>query len=260
MSQTHCQNLFSCFSCCGLFNFNLSFLELIRILQERTLQFKKYCTEYKNREELINYKIEREKLEDHFPRYDKEIYICPFLGIIHNNKIGCMIHPTITKDPNSQDVSFYKSTICLVYDCKVKEKDLDFIYLYLIQRIVSKNFSKKNLFLFFDIKNLEIENYKYFINNFLYSRIIADGVFYNFIEHYFELKEIQTNKSFFKIFLYLICLRLKSIRNITSFEINYLNFYLHSFEENLIKLFPILENKKKRVQKIKKLLKKEYVN
>lgn len=260
MNKTHCQNQFSCFSCCGLFNFKLSFLELIGILKERTMQFKKIKTKFENREELINYRIKREKLEENIPKYDTEIYICPFLGILHNKKIGCMIHPTITGDPNSQDVSFYKSGICQSYDCRVKEKDIDFIYLNLIQQIVSKNFSNKNLFFFLGIKNLEIKNYKYFIKNFLYSRIISDVIFYNFIENYFELKEIQKNRSLFKIFFYLVCLRLKSIKNITSFEINYMNFYLSSFEENLIKLFPILENKKSRVQRIKKLLKKEYVN
>ncbi|MFN3605407.1 MAG: hypothetical protein ACK4UJ_11930 [Leptonema sp. (in: bacteria)] len=253
MNQNHCQNVYSCFSCCGLLNFQLAFSELIQILQERTNELKNIRSF--SRENLLQYRFYRENKEKNFRRFSDEIYICPFLGFLDSTKIGCMIHPSITTNPFLQDVSFYKSTICQSYNCRVKEED-EKIYLKLIHKVLQINFSIKNLLRFVNEKNPSTDLTH--IKTFLYSRLVSDVVFYNFVKHYFDFEQILTKRRNFLFFLSIVGFRLRSYFNVTSFEINFLNFYQQSFEENLIKLLPEIEKKKKFINKYKNLLKKAY--
>ncbi len=255
MNFSYCQNQFSCFSCCGLTNFNLSYSQIVQILIVRTKEFQS-LPEIK-RELLLRYRWQREHKEKFFPRYDKEIYICPFLGFIKEDKIGCMIHPTITNESSLQDVSFYKSRICLEYNCYVKDQDNDRLYFDFITKVVSSKFSKKNLKKFFKGEEPIPEK---FYQTFLYSRLIADSILYKFIVHYFDLQQLNKNQRLYFFLFYIVCFRLQQKFFVSSFEINYLNFSLQSFEDNLKMLLPELENKKNFIKKYKMFLKQNYVN
>lgn len=244
--MNHCQNHFSCFSCCGLFNFKVSYHHQILILKERTKEFRNLGSI--NRESLLRYRSYRENIEEHIPRYDKQVYICPFLGYLENTKIGCMIHPSLWKEKDLQDVSFYKSTICQTYDCKVKQQDQNYFYFAFVTKVVNTNFSQRNIKKFINAdQDLISQEHK----TFLYSRLMADVVLYIFILYYFELQQVIYDQSLYRILFYLACARLKSHPNVTSFEINYLNFSLQNFEENLGRLLPELKNKKKFINKAK---------
>ncbi|MCX7632196.1 MAG: hypothetical protein N2Z22_02550, partial [Turneriella sp.] len=60
----------------------------------------------------------------------QDIYVCPFVGIVSGKKIGCLLHPKgsphpqIQLWPHPQNFSFYGESICLSYDCLVKERML----------------------------------------------------------------------------------------------------------------------------------------
>jgi hypothetical protein len=111
----------SCGACCGVFNFDLNKNEIHEIVFSRTKYFKDNV-DYANRESVIDYRLRFETEEEKYPRKDNATYICPFLGFIQDaKKIGCLIHPILTKDPKSQNFSFYGSSICQSYDCKNKE-------------------------------------------------------------------------------------------------------------------------------------------
>jgi hypothetical protein len=70
---------------------------------------------------LAEFRKIREGIEKDIPRVDTTTYVCPFLGFISDGRIGCMVHPILSGDPNSQNVSFYGASICQGYDCKNKE-------------------------------------------------------------------------------------------------------------------------------------------
>ena len=110
----------SCGSCCGVFNLILDKTEIYELILERTTYFNSFVN-YSNKETIISYREYFEKKESTLQKYNPEIYNCPFLGLIDINKIGCMIHPSITHDPKSQNFSFYGESICQTYDCKNKE-------------------------------------------------------------------------------------------------------------------------------------------
>jgi len=116
-----CQtNHHSCGACCGIFNLQISKQDVNKVLNERTNDFKQK-TNYNLRWTLAEFRKMREGIEKDIPRVDETTYVCPFLGFISDLRIGCMVHPILSGDPNSQNVSFYGASICQGYDCKNKE-------------------------------------------------------------------------------------------------------------------------------------------
>ncbi len=126
-----------------------------------------------------------------------------------------MIHPIFTKDPKSQNFSFYGTSICQAYDCKNKESD------------ISKDWED----LFLEVSDSSTE----------YSFLASDHIFATAIEKYFYHKKIGPKEMFgtYRAFLkdlYLLRKENNYKMNLTSFEINYENFSdLKSCEEYLQK-------------------------
>ncbi len=257
--MNHCQSAFSCISCCGLFNFKLSTISLIQVLIERTEHIYKIKKEigFTKRDMYIQYRKEREFIEDKYEKYNVEVYICPFLGIIENNRLGCMIHPSITKDEKFQDISFYGSSICLSYNCRVKEMDSAyFLYLNIIVNVIKILFKyyKKELSKIFKVSREKLIKSEY-LKHFIYSKFTGDYTFYKFINYYFDLYQVLNNRKKLTKFSLLCLYRLKYNYNITSFEIDYNRFEYYNFYENLKKILFIDANSKNLVEKLNELLK-----
>ncbi|MCZ8344679.1 MAG: hypothetical protein O9301_16720 [Leptospira sp.] len=205
MSLCHPENGgVSCGACCGLFNLKVSIPEYKEILKERTEQFKS-TVNFEVRHSFPIYRKSREETESIYPKKDDSTYNCPFLGYVDESdkKIGCMIHPIFTKDPKSQNFSFYGTSICQTYDCKNKESE------------ISKEW--EDLF-------LEVSD-----SSTTYSLIASDHIFATAIEKYFYHKKIEQKEMFgiYREFLKdLYKLRKETIseKNFTSFEINFENF------------------------------------
>lgn len=113
----------SCGACCGLFNLALDDYAARRaLLAERSADFA--STDFALPATLVDYRARREALEANIARRDPEIYVCPFLGDLDGaGRAGCLIHPSRSGDPGSQNYSFYGASICLAYDCRNKERD-----------------------------------------------------------------------------------------------------------------------------------------
>ncbi|MCG6169529.1 hypothetical protein [Leptospira sanjuanensis] len=111
---------FSCGSCCGIFNLDLSPDEIRTLILERTEEFKA-AVDFKKPWTMADYRKVREKKEESIRRKDELTYNCPFLGAF-GKKIGCMIHPVFSGDPLSQNYSFYGSSICQGYECRNMER------------------------------------------------------------------------------------------------------------------------------------------
>ncbi len=155
-----CQtNQHSCGACCGIFNLNISKQEVNNILQERTSDFKQN-TNYNLRWTLAEFRKVREGIEREIQRVDETTYVCPFLGFISEGRIGCMVHPILTGDPNSQNVSFYGASICQGYDCKNKE-----------------NKNSEILIPFLDTESIDYHTY---------SNLVSDHITMGLITDFFE--------------------------------------------------------------------------
>lgn len=122
MSLCQPNSRFSCGACCGSFNLKLGKAELRELFSERTDDFRK-TADFSKIWTLSDFRKRRESIEEKFERNDPTTYNCPFLGFIDdlNQKIGCLVHPYASKDPRSQNVSFYGASICQGYDCRNKE-------------------------------------------------------------------------------------------------------------------------------------------
>ena len=116
-----CQNESSCVACCGTLNLRLRSEQLRYLLSQRTAQ----CPEAGRADHasLVAYRSAREEIEASLERYDATVYVCPFVGWIEEGRAGCLIHPLRTGRANSQNASFYGTTICQSYDCRAKEKE-----------------------------------------------------------------------------------------------------------------------------------------
>lgn len=124
MSESACQRKsVSCGACCGLFNLALDdYAERRALLAARSAEFAN--TDFGRPATLVDYRARREALEAEITRRDPEIYVCPFLGDLDGTgRAGCLIHPSRSGDPASQNYSFYGASICLAYDCRNKERD-----------------------------------------------------------------------------------------------------------------------------------------
>ena len=71
----------SCGACCGLFNLDYPANDLKKILEERTTSFNTNVN-YSKRETVIAYREEFEIKENPYPKKDKTVYNCPYLGYI----------------------------------------------------------------------------------------------------------------------------------------------------------------------------------
>lgn len=111
---------FSCGSCCGVFNLDLSFDKIRKLIFERTEEFKN-SVDFQKPWTMAEYRKVREKKEVTIRRKDELVYNCPFLGAF-GKRIGCMIHPIFSGDPLSQNYSFYGSSICQGYECRNMER------------------------------------------------------------------------------------------------------------------------------------------
>ncbi|TGL56886.1 hypothetical protein [Leptospira jelokensis] len=191
----------SCGACCGLFNLKLTTKEYKTLLLERTAEFKQ-TVDFEVRHSFPIYRKERETKESQISKKDDMTYNCPFLGYVDDTKqrIGCMIHPIYTGDPKSQNFSFYGTSICQAYDCKTKEGALADLW--------------ENLFV--EIAKDSIE----------YSFLSADHIFTNAVEKFFSHQQMNTEDMFHHyrlelVALFRIRLLTSSVKNFTSFEINY---------------------------------------
>lgn len=216
----HCQRqAHSCFGCCGLRNLAQPESEdrevfLKRILTGRTHSLSVFSKTGYLHNELVNYRIQREKEESVYGRFRDDIYVCPFLGFLAFEdksgfrRTGCMIHPQITGRENSQNASFYGASICLTYDCVAKDSDPDGSY----AGFIAKNFT----------------------DTFVYSRILADSVLYRLLEREGAV-DFLTVEDVREAVLKLIRLRLKEKQSqfITSFEVSQVTNIDEAWEEAL---------------------------
>lgn len=166
-------NQFSCGSCCGIFNIDLEFTSYEKILKERTSDFRSNV-KFDEPWRMIDYRQRREDIEKDLQKIDSLTYSCPYLGFIDEcyQKIGCMIHPENTKDPKSQNFSFYGSSICQGYSCQNYDRTHSDLWQRLFESIAS--------------------------NFFEYSMLAADHITVNYIENFFLESGIQTNLIFTK--------------------------------------------------------------
>jgi hypothetical protein len=65
--MNHCQNYYSCISCCGLFNYKLTTEELYQLLQDRTNQISQILKNKQDfpRSELLMYRYNQEQKESY---------------------------------------------------------------------------------------------------------------------------------------------------------------------------------------------------
>ncbi len=115
----------SCSACCGLFNLNMTDAERAAWVQKNTDTF--LATDISKAESIVAYRKEREA--ETLPlRIRDDIYVCPFVGFVKNQRTGCLLHPQGSPHPqislwaHPQNFSFYGEGICLSYDCLAKER------------------------------------------------------------------------------------------------------------------------------------------
>lgn len=171
MSLCQPNNNFSCGACCGLLNFELSSSELKKLLQERTIKFQSQVN-LSIRWTVVEYRQTREKEESKIPKRDPTTYACPFLGYLEETqkKIGCMIHPSITGDPLSQNFSFYGASICQGYDCKNKQSANSKYWIQFLSKLK--------------------------LNSIDYSKIAGDVLFWKYLNYFLE----ERGWSFFEFY------------------------------------------------------------
>ncbi|MBI3394749.1 MAG: hypothetical protein HY042_02830 [Spirochaetia bacterium] len=123
MTWSACQNKgVSCGACCGIFNLKLTADERRSLIDERGRDFR--LVDLKIPHMIAGYRRAREAKEEGIERGNPEIYVCPYYGPIADGTLsGCMIHPSLTGNPHSQNFSFYGTSICQAYDCPPKDKD-----------------------------------------------------------------------------------------------------------------------------------------
>ncbi len=187
----------SCGACCGILNLDLNKNEIQTLIKDRTHKFN-LDVDFSKNWTIAEYRKIRENEESIFNRKDDTTYVCPFLGYIDNKKIGCMIHPSITGNPLSQNFSFYGASICQGYECKNKER--------------SDTITLENFF-----QEIQFDSY------YEYSNIISDHVTLKIILDFFYAYGYNLDKIFQEkrdLFLELLFLKFKKgiLLNQTSFE------------------------------------------
>ncbi len=116
---------FSCSACCGIYNLQMTAAERRQWLEENTRQF--MALDLAKSESIVSFRKRRESVT--LPRSVREdTYVCPFVGFIKNQQMGCLLHPMGSPHPqigllaHPQNFSFYGEGICQAYDCLAKER------------------------------------------------------------------------------------------------------------------------------------------
>lgn len=207
---------FSCGACCGLFNLKLSSSEYEKILTERT-RFMESSVDFEKPWTVSNFRKKREKEEENHKKNDETIYNCPYLGYIDDNrkKIGCMIHPGKTKNPLSQNFSFYGASICQGYICKNIDRDTSSDW--------------ESIFI-----SMNLDSY-------MYSELSADHITIECIEGFFKEKKIPIKYIFNnysslikEILLHKFNKSKTSLLNMTSFELDMNTNYIDNYFDKLV--------------------------
>lgn len=115
----------SCSACCGIYNLNMTADERAQWIEENTRQF--MALDLSQSENIVRYRRERESVT--LPRRVREdTYVCPFVGFVRNQQMGCLLHPKGSPHPqiglyaHPQNFSFYGEGICQSYDCLAKDR------------------------------------------------------------------------------------------------------------------------------------------
>jgi hypothetical protein len=199
LCQPNTSNYVSCGACCGLLNLKMDRVSRHKLLIQRTTEFQ-HSIDFSKGYTMAAYRKKREDIEETIPKIDPTIYSCPFLGFLQEqHKIGCMIHPIYSKDPLSQNYSFYGTSICQAYTCKNYES------------IYTEHW--ENLFIQTSTDSIT------------YSLLASDHITISCIENYFSFIGISLStmfQSYSKIVHALLLQRLEltELENTTSFEID----------------------------------------
>ncbi len=105
----------SCSACCGLYNWvDHSRSALTAIVDAQTELFFALTT-YDN---LDNYRNQRNRKINNTKLFET-IYNCEFVGYIdsEHKKVGCMLHPAVTGNPELRNHCFYGSKVCNEHFC-----------------------------------------------------------------------------------------------------------------------------------------------
>ncbi|MFZ5630727.1 MAG: hypothetical protein ACOY5B_16455 [Spirochaetota bacterium] len=115
----------SCSACCGIYNLDMTPAQRQLWLEENTMQF--MALDLSLSENIVHYRRERESVT--LPRRVREdTYVCPFVGFLRNQQMGCLLHPQGSPHPqiglhaHPQNFSFYGEGICQAYDCLAKDR------------------------------------------------------------------------------------------------------------------------------------------
>lgn len=135
-------------ACCGVFNLDFSDAQREQWLQQNTKDFLQLSLS--DKKSIHEYRVQKEKLiETH--RIKKDIYVCPFVGFIEENRGGCLLHPLGSPHPqikllqHPQNFSFYGESICQNYLCATAENKMadDSFFTWLSQKFLQSDVSAK---------------------------------------------------------------------------------------------------------------------
>lgn len=189
----------SCGSCCGIFNLNLTKKEITLLLFQRTEEFQN-TVDFKVSHSLPAYRQSREAKENQISKKDESTYNCPFLGYLDEGyKMGCMIHPSRTGNPLSQNYSFYGSSICLAYQCRNRENPDSMQWSKIFQEISSNSLEYSQLSANHEIiQSLEIIFTKLnYPKDWIFGKFRAEVI--GFLKEYIDFKGISDQRTSFEI-------------------------------------------------------------
>lgn len=121
------QENYSCTACCGIFNLDFSDDERLAWLKNNTEEFLKISLS--NKKAIREYRLQKEACLQTVV-IKKDVYVCPFLGMVASHKAGCLLHPQGSPHPqisqleHPQNFSFYGESICQNYLCDSAENHL----------------------------------------------------------------------------------------------------------------------------------------
>lgn len=103
----------SCGACCGLYNFrDHSRAALTHELDRHTAALENVP---KTREAYRAAALELAKGQA-APAYP-DVRVCPLLGFVSENRVGCLAHPLVTGGPDLRDCGVYTAAICESFEC-----------------------------------------------------------------------------------------------------------------------------------------------
>ncbi len=105
----------SCAACCGIYNWTdhtrQKVEEILTLQTEEFLKLRDY-SKLDSYSERISPLIRNSKLFE-------TIYNCPFAGFVDSERkrVGCMLHPEVTNNPNLRNSCFYGTKVCSEHFC-----------------------------------------------------------------------------------------------------------------------------------------------